>query len=86
MSSSIEAGQLWVSSEPTTYYIAKLHADIAFVVPVIIKGVGKSAQVIANGEVKRLPVMDILETWMPAAIPMQVPRTWHEQLLERLDE
>jgi hypothetical protein len=84
--SSIEGGQLWVSSEPLTYYVAKVHLGVVFVVPVRIDGVGKDAKVIANGPVKRLPVAEILDTWMPAGMPMKVPRTWHEQLLEQLDE
>lgn len=84
--SAIEGGQLWISSEPRTYYVAKVHLGIAFVVPVRIKGVGKDAQVIADGEVLRLSTTDILDTWMPVGMPTYVPRTWHEQLLERLDE
>jgi hypothetical protein len=84
--SDIAGGQLWVSSEPQTYYIAKVHLGVAFVVPVRISGVGKDAKVIANGKVTRLPVSEILDTWMPAGMPTKVPRTWHEQLLEHLDE
>ncbi len=84
--SAIESGQLWVSAEPCTYYVAKVHVGVAFVVPVRIKGVGKNAQVIADGPVKRLPVTEILDTWMPAGMPTKIPRTWHEQLLERIDE
>jgi hypothetical protein len=82
----IDGGQLWVSSEPRTYYVARVHLGVAFVVPVRIKGAGKKAQVIADGQVKRLPVSEILETWMPAGMPTKVPRTWHEQLLEHIDE
>lgn len=84
--SAIDGGQLWVSSEPRTYYVAKVHLGVAFVVPVRISGTGKKAQVIADGEVKRLPVSQILETWMPAGMPTKVPRTWHEQLLEGIEE
>lgn len=84
--SDIAGGQLWISSEPQTYYIAKVHLGVAFVVPVRISGVGKDAKVIANGEVRRLHVSEILDTWMPAGMPMKVPRTWHEQLLEHLDD
>jgi hypothetical protein len=84
--SSIEGGQLWVSAEPQTYYVAKVVSGIAFMVPVRISGVGKDAKVIANGAVQRLPVSEILDTWMPAGMPTKVPRTWHEQLLEHLDE
>jgi hypothetical protein len=84
--SDVAGGQLWVSSEPRTYYVAKVHLGIVFVVPVRIKGTGKKAQVIADGPVKRLPVAEILETWMPAGMPTKVPRTWHEQLLDRIDE
>lgn len=84
--SDIAGGQLWISSEPVTYYVAKVHLGVAFVVPVRIKGAGKDAQVIADGPVKRLSVSEILDTWMPAGMPTKVPRTWHEQLLERIDE
>jgi hypothetical protein len=84
--SDIAGGQLWVSSEPRTYYVAKVHMGVAFVVPVRINGVGKDAQVIADGPVKRLTVSEILETWMPAGMPTKVPRTWHEQLLEGIEE
>lgn len=84
--SDIAGGQLWISSEPVTYYVAKVHLGVAFVVPVRIKGTGKDAQVIADGPVKRLSVSEILDTWMPAGMPTKVPRTWHEQLLERIDE
>lgn len=84
--SDIAEGQLWVSSEPKTYYVARVHLGVAFVVPVRIKGVGKDAQVIADGPVRRLTVTEILETWMPTGIPTKIPRTWHEQLLERIDE
>lgn len=82
----IAGGQLWVSSEPQTYYIAKVHLGVAFVVPVRLNGVGKNAQVIADGKVKRLPVSEILDTWMPTGTPTKIPRTWHEQLMAQLDE
>ena len=84
--SDIAGGQLWISSEPQTFYVAKVHLGVAFVVPVRIKGTGKNAQVIADGAVQRKPVSEILDTWMPAGMPTKVPRTWHEQLLEQLDE
>ncbi len=84
--SAIDGGQLWVSSEPRTYFVAKVHLGVAFVVPVRIDGVGKNARVIADGEVRRLPVSEILDTWMPAGMPTKIPRTWHEQLLEHIDE
>ncbi len=84
--SDLAEGQLWVSAEPRTYYVVKVHSGLAFVVPVRIKGTGKDAQVIADGNVSRLPVSEILDTWMPTGMPMKVPRTWHEQLMERLDE
>lgn len=84
--SEIAGGQLWVSTEPQTYYVAKVHSGVAFMVPVRIAGVGKKAKVIADGEVKRVPVSEILELWMPAGMPTKIPRTWHEQLLEQLDD
>jgi hypothetical protein len=90
--SIIEAGQLWVSDgrptggEPQTYYIAKVFEGVCFAVPVHISGTRKGAKVVADGKVRRFPVSHILEWWMPTGTPVQVPRTWHEQLLDACDE
>jgi hypothetical protein len=83
----IAPGQLWVSSDtPTLYFVSRIDLGIATLVPVKIKGRGREAKVIANGKAQQVPVSEVLETWMPAAMPAKLPRTWHEQLLEQLDE
>jgi hypothetical protein len=86
MNSAVLGGQFWASEEAKTYFVAGVYFDLAFLVPVRIEGQGSGAKVIGDGKVRRVQVREILDTWMPVGKPIDPIRTWHEHLLDRLDE
>ena len=77
----IAPGQLW-THKTKLFFVSRIDFGMATLVPVRIK----DTKVLATGEAKQVPVEDVLETWLPAGMPTKAPRTWHEVLLESLDE
>ena len=86
--SSVQSGQLWVSAGHTvaTHYVIDVKGENATVIEVAVEGTGRNAKVVRRGkDTFEVPVLTMLESWMPIGRPAPPPegeKTWHRKLLE----